>query len=45
MAEGKSYLDMSIDPNAFNPVINWQNQFPLPVYPQMTVTNKHHGHM
>jgi hypothetical protein len=31
MAEGKSYLDMSIDPNAYNPVINWQNQFPLPV--------------
>jgi hypothetical protein len=31
MAEGKSYLEMSIDPNACNPVFNWQNQFPLPV--------------
>jgi hypothetical protein len=30
-ADGKSYLDMSIDSNAYNPVINRQNQFPLPV--------------
>jgi hypothetical protein len=31
-ADGKSYLDMSIDSNAYNPVINRQNQCPLPVY-------------
>ncbi len=43
-AEGKSYLDMSIDSNAYNPVINRQTNSHY-LYPQTTVKNKHYDPM